>query len=36
MQEKIEGFLDNLAEFGNDKLSLLIREYSTQKNEKVG
>ena len=28
MQQKIYGFLDNLAEFGNAKFSLLIPEYS--------
>ena len=28
MQQKIDGFLDNLALFGNCKFSLLIREYS--------
>ena len=28
MPQKIHGFLDNLAEFGNGKLFLLIREYS--------
>ena len=27
MQENIYVFLDNLAEFGNGKFSLLIREY---------
>ena len=27
MQQKIAGFLDNLAELGNRKFSLLIREY---------
>ena len=26
--QKIDGFLDNLAEFGNGTFSLLIREYS--------
>ena len=28
MLQKIYGFLDNLAEFGNAKFSLLIPEYS--------
>ena len=28
MHQKIYGFLDNLAEFGNCKFSLLIRKYS--------
>ena len=28
MQQKILGFLDNLAEFGNGTFSLLIREHS--------
>ena len=28
MPEKIYGFLDNLAEFGNGTFFLLIREYS--------
>ena len=28
MPQKIYGFLDNLAEFGNAIFSLLIREYS--------
>ena len=28
MQQKIDGFLDNLALFGNCKFSLFIREYS--------
>ena len=28
MQQKIDGFLDNFAEFGNGTFSLLIREYS--------
>ena len=28
MPEKIDGFLDNLAEFGNGTFFLLIREYS--------
>ena len=28
MQERFYGFLHNLAEFGNGKFSLLIREYS--------
>ena len=28
VQQRFYGFLDNLAEFGNGKLSLLIREYS--------
>ena len=28
MQQKIDGFLDNLIWIGNGKFSLLLREYS--------
>ena len=28
MQQKIDGYLDKLAEFGNGTFSLLIEEYS--------